>query len=255
MSKTVPVLVVASILAACGGDSKPAASAPQTPPQVRVDANLPAGVVRGVASFDGAPPARVPIAMDGISGCPHSGALTESVLVADGKLANVLVYVKEGVDRSKVPPAPTAPVVLDQVGCTYVPHVVAVQVGQPLHVHNGDATTHNVNAKPARGGNQNFNSMQPPSSADIVTTFAEPEVSVPFGCDIHPWMRAWVHAVAHPYFALTKPDGSFEITGLPPGKYRFEALHEWLGKQSFELELDAEHGAEVTLVWRSKEKN
>ena len=63
-------------------------------------------------------------------------------------------------------------------------------------------------------------------------TFEKPEI-VPFKCDVHPWMRAWVAVVPHPFFAVTSPDGRYEIRGLPAGTYTVEAWHEKLPAQTF----------------------
>jgi hypothetical protein len=60
---------------------------------------------------------------------------------------------------------------------------------------------------------------------EITRTFDHPETGIPIGCDVHPWMRATVSAFAHPFFAVTGEDGTFEIRGLPGGTYEVEALH------------------------------
>lgn len=242
---------------ACDSGSEPAASAPPPiPPKVEADPSIPSGVIRGVALFEGEAPPRRPIATGGAPGCEgHGTLLSESAVVADGRLANVFVVARSGFDEASVPPPSPEPAVLDQLGCSYVPHVLAVRVGQPLHVRNSDPTAHNVNAKPKRPQNEaaSFNSTQAPGSPEIEVRFEASETQVPFGCDIHPWMRAWVHAVAHPWHAISAADGTFEIAGLAPGRYRFEAIHEWLGTRSFEVDLTPEHGARVTLAWRASD--
>jgi hypothetical protein len=52
---------------------------------------------------------------------------------------------------------------------------------------------------------------------------------IPVKCNIHSWMHAYIGAVAHPYFAVTGPDGTFEIRNVPPGDYVIEAWQEKMG--------------------------
>ncbi len=59
--------------------------------------------------------------------------------------------------------------------------------------------------------------------------FTSREVMVPFKCDVHPWMHAYIGVLDHPFFAVTGPDGTFSLKGLPPGTYTIEAWHEELG--------------------------
>ena len=65
-------------------------------------------------------------------------------------------------------------------------------------------------------------------------TFTAKEVMVPFKCDVHGWMNAYVGVLDHPYFAVTDKDGKFELKALPPGTYTIEAWHEKLGAQTAE---------------------
>ena len=63
-------------------------------------------------------------------------------------------------------------------------------------------------------------------------TFDAPEIMVPFNCDVHSWMNAYVGVVDHPYFSVSGQDGNFDISSLPPGDYVVEAWHEELGTQT-----------------------
>ena len=86
--------------------------------------------------------------------------------------------------------------------------------GQPLDIVSSDATLHNVHA--AAKANTAFNLGMPAPGTRYTRTFDRPEI-VPFKCDVHPWMRAWVAVVPHPFFAVTGADGRYEIRGLPAG--------------------------------------
>jgi hypothetical protein len=190
------------------------------------------GTITGQVQLTGTPPQRAPVKMSADPTCQQKHAepvLSEEVIVNDnGALRNVFVYVKEGLAGS-FPPS-TTPVVLDQDGCRYQPRIVGLQVNQLLDIRNSDATLHNVNAKPSV--NKPFNLAQPVQGMKTTKTFSSPEVMVEFKCNVHPWMRAYVGVVAHPFFAVSDDAGTFTISGLPAGTYMLEAWHEGYGTQS-----------------------
>ncbi|HLF94771.1 MAG TPA: hypothetical protein VJB14_15000 [Planctomycetota bacterium] len=188
--------------------------------------------VAGVVKFKGPKPERKP--NEGLLGqafckeaCAGKAPLEEKWVFgkngSDDTLANVLVYVSKGLEgKSFVPPK--EPVVLDQVGCVYTPHVVALMVGQTLEIRNSDATLHNVMCNPFK--NKPFNEGMPVKGGKIEKVFAKPEFKVDLRCVLHPWMLAYAHVLDHPFFAVTKEDGSFAIKGLPPGEYELSVKHE-----------------------------
>ena len=118
--------------------------------------------VKGKVKYVGKPPKAKRLRMDADPVCAAShreAARAESFIVdADGNLANVIVYL-EGVSYSGK--APTKPVVLDQSGCIYSPHVVGLRAGQPLKILNSDATMHNIHGLPKV--NREFNFGMPKS--------------------------------------------------------------------------------------------
>lgn len=182
--------------------------------------------IKGSVNWDGeAPPSpKVDTAGDAKCHAMHkdSALLKEDVVVKGGKVANVIVYVKSGADKwTFEPPAEAA--VLDQQGCQYKPHVLAVMTGQDLLIKNSDELAHNVHATPST--NEEFNMSQSNKGQENKKKFTEPEF-VPIKCDIHKWMNAYVGVFAHPFFAVTGEDGSFEIKGLPPGEYEVAVWHE-----------------------------
>ena len=238
------VLGLAVGLAACGGsgggeNTAPAAAAPTSNP---VDPAT-AAIVTVHVTFTGTAPAAQPISMASDPRCTNPAAATETVVTgANGALQNVFVYVKDGLGNLAFP-VPTTPVVLDQKGCQYRPHVFGVQVGQPIEILNSDATLHNIHAWPMT--NQEFNVGQALQGLRHTHTFTTKEVMVPFKCDVHKWMNAYAGVLDHPFHAVTQPDGSFSLKGLPPGTYTLEAWHETLGTMTQSVTVGAKETKDV----------
>jgi len=244
-------LVVAAAVA-CGSPSQPEGGAPAAPAPEAASAPPPLpgnSTISGVIKLEGTPPEARVIRMSSDPLCmPEGPTLSEVVLVGPGNgLQNVFVYVKDGLgDRTF--PAPQTPVVLDQKGCKYMPHVFGVQVGQPVRILNSDPTLHNVHAVPKV--NAEFNFGQPLKGMEATRTFDKAEIMVPFRCDVHGWMAAFGGVVSHPFFAVTKQDGSFEIKGLPAGTYTIEAWHERFGLQTVTVTVDGTGPGTAALTYK-----
>ena len=218
----------AVVLAGCGGPA-------DAPPAVPANA-IPAGVTLGTAVVDGRvlfsgtapPPEEIRTGSD--AACRHkqeSPPRREDLVTGpEGGLQHAFVHVASGLgERVFAPPA--EPVTLDQMGCVYRPHVVGVQVGQPLRVVNSAPTLHNVHTMSKE--NRPFNFGMPVEGQQVTKHFAKPEVMVKAKCDVHPWMSSWIGVSPHPFFQVTGPDGAFALRGLPAGTYEIEVWHESLG--------------------------
>jgi len=239
----------------CGG-GEPAAEAPSgsetaaaAPAETfKVDPAT-AATVSGKVIFEGDPPKAQRLNMGADDECKamHSEPiLSEAVVVSeDGMLANVLVWIKSGLE-GKTFETLSSKVNLDQIGCIYKPHVAAVQVGQTLSVTNSDPTLHNVHPLPRK--NAEWNKSQAAGAGAIEESFSKEELMIPIKCNIHPWMRSYVSVISHPFFAVTGADGSFELKGLPPGEYTVEAVHERLGSQ--EMKVTVGEGAAETVEFK-----
>ena len=228
---------------ACGG-GEPPAQAPATQEPAAAPAAVDpatAATVAGKITLEGTPPANAPIRMNADPACVAANKgqnpTQETFISEAGGLGNVFVYVQSGLNGTF--PAPTTAIVFDQKGCRYVPHVFGVQVGQPIEIVNSDPTLHNIHATPKT--NAEFNTAQPIQGMKTTHTFTEKEadVVVPFKCDVHGWMNASVGVLDHPYFTVSKPDGSFSIPNLPPGSYTLAAWHERLGSQTLPVTVAA----------------
>ena len=228
------VISGAFVLTVCSPkDDGAARAAPATPPpSEEIQAG---GTITGKVKFTGARPANPRIDMSEEVACKNkypAPPTAETVVVnANGTLANVFVYVKAGLPAGATYPAPATPVVLDQSGCRYHPHVFGIQVGQSLNIKNSDPVLHNIKAKAVK--NRPFNVSQPNvTTTPTVRTFAQPEVMVSLECNVHGWMNAFLGVLPHPFYSVSGTDGSFSIKGLPPGTYTIEAWHEKYGTQT-----------------------
>jgi plastocyanin len=252
IGSSILTLFVASValaaVACSSGSDKSTAAAPAAPVTNPVDPAT-AGSVTGKITFMGTAPAQEPIKMSSDPRCMNPDAKTEAVMVgAGGSLQNVFVYVKDGLGNLKFP-VPTTPLVLDQKGCQYRPHVFGVQVGQPIEILNSDMTLHNIHAWAQT--NQEFNLGQSIQGMKDTHVFTTQEVMVPFRCDVHKWMNSFVGVVAHPFFAVTAADGTFELKGLPPGTYTIEAWQEKLGTKTATVTIGAKESKDVPFTFSS----
>lgn len=209
----------------------------------------------GKVIFEGPKPKRKVIRMMTDPGCAaqHSKRVrSERVIVnKDGTLRNVVVYLKSGFQGGPFE-APTEPVMLDQVGCIYKPHVFAVQVCQPVQIRNSDPTLHNVHGYTKE--NKPFNFAQPVQGMEKTLTFNKPEQALTIKCDVHPWMKTYGWVFDHPFFAVTDEDGAFTISGLPDGEYIIEAWHERYGTQNQPVTIVARENKQIQFTIESKPK-
>jgi plastocyanin len=224
-----------AMLIGCGdGGGESASEAQETPEQKSAGTDISAftSAVNGTIQFKGDTPERRRIRQDAECGVLHGDepVLSEDVVVNEnGTLKYVFVYVKEGLGDKMFDP-PAEPVVFDQKGCMYSPHVFGIQVGQTLKILNSDPLLHNIHALPE--DNRPFNFGMPKQGDEREKSFRKPEVMVKIKCDVHPWMLAYAGVVNHPYYSVSGNDGTFSLEHLPPGEYVIEAWHEKYGTQT-----------------------
>jgi len=199
--------------------------------------------ISGKVTLKGTPPPEPNLAQKtaALTADPSCGKLSQGpknrvyVVGANGELAQVVIKITEGVTGTHAPSA--EPVLLDQRGCEYLPYISAVQAGQKLLVRNSDDALHNVNAQPKVAGNKPSNKAQMAKAKDLEYAYENAEEFLPYKCDVHPWMFAYVTVVPHPFFAVSGADGSFTIKNVPDGKYKVEASHRRAGKSAKDVEV------------------
>ncbi len=210
------------------------ANAPVEEPEATVSQDVPAtGNFAGVVRFQGTPPKLPPLRKKGVPAnghlefCSLQDIPDESLIVGpNGGLANVFVYLLKAPKKATIPAVPKAPVVLDRQGCRFVPHVLIVRVGQAVLAKNDDPLRGNNHISPRRNAALNV-MIEPKDRRGVPIVFQRAEdMPIEVRCDCCGWMRAWMLVLAHPFAAVTKADGSFEISGLPPGQHKFRIWHE-----------------------------
>lgn len=232
---TLVILVMTMFVVGCGkkAETEEATTAQKAP--TPIDQST-VGSISGKISFTGTKPAPKVIHMDTEPACvqANSGPVyTQELEVnANGTLKEVFVAVTDGLgDRTFE--VPKTAVTLDQKGCVYHPHVIGLVAGQQLQILNSDGTTHNIHPMPKN--NPEWNTSMPPKARPLEKKFNRAEMMIPVKCNVHPWMKAYLGVMKHPYFSVAGDDGTFEIKGLPPGDYTITAWQEKLGTQTMKV--------------------
>lgn len=207
------------------------------------------GTISGTIHFTGKAPKRIPIDMGQDPVCSLSPTnLTEQYVVDGDGLENVFVFIKSGLgDQAYAPPS--QPVVMDQKGCRYVPHVIGLMVGQAVEFANSDNTMHNIHMIPTLSTNQSVDVSEAPNGPSETRRFATPELMIPVRCNNHPWMEAFVNVVSNPFHAVSGDGGHFTIKGVPPGTYTIVTDHEKLGQKTATVTVKPHETATVDVTY------
>jgi plastocyanin len=238
------------LLVGCGkketAEEQPATPAPAAAPAAAPIDPATVASISGTVKFEGAAPKPAKIDMSQDANCQGTNT-AENIVVSDSHLANVFVYVKEGLG-SRTFDVPKDAVTLTQSGCKYRPHVLGAMAGQTIKIVNGDPTTHNIHPTPK--DNREWNESQAPQAAALEKNFAREEILLPVKCNQHPWMKMYVNVVRNPFYAVSGPDGKFEIKGLPPGDYTIAFVHEKLAEQDQKVTLAAKDAKTVDATFK-----
>lgn len=167
-----------------------------------------------------------------------------------GEFEWIFVWIDNPPEGEYAPPEARVP--LNQYQCRYTQPVMAMMAGQTLEFHNSDDTTHNVRGFPKN--NRIFNFGQPPGLAPRTRTIENAEFPLKIKCDIHNWMKSFCFVMDHPFFAVTKADGTFKIAGLSPGTYRLKTWHEHMGEMEQEITVRRGPLSDVKFTYRRAPK-
>lgn len=243
MHKTMLLVALLSLaaLTACGGGDSGIPNLPNLPDSGGGPKEALTATVKGKIAFTGTPPVPKQLGTTTDPACMTKSVPSEEVVVSDGGLENVILYVSSDLTGKNFEQVTTA-VTLDQRGCQYRPHALTLMTKQPLKITNSDEAAHNVHAEPSI--NAGFNIPQAQKGVSTEKSFDKPEIRFPIKCDVHNWMRAFVGVFAHPLHTVSKTGGAYEMK-LPKGTYEITALHETLGEKKQMVTVDDNGSAEL----------
>lgn len=211
---------LAAILVGANGtsaasDHRPFASSPK------------GGTITGRVTLDGPAPSLKPLKIYKHRKYCGAEVPDESLLVhRDGGIRNVVVTIEERQPEHGSPREPKE-IVLDNIGCRFVPHVQAAQVGTTVLLLNSDPILHDAHAR--MGHHTIFNEGLPTWRRVQKSLLREGIVKII--CELHhAWMSAYIVVTSNPYFTVTNEKGEFAINGLPQGTHVVSFWHERLGR-------------------------
>jgi hypothetical protein len=219
-----------------------------------VAAQAAGGTIEGVVHVTGSAPPNAIIRMGADPRCSKLYAgkriTQETVLVgAGGGLANAFVNLQGSFPRTA---PPSEPVMINQQGCIYRPHVLGAQIGQTLEIKNSDPTMHNLHSLSTHGNA--FNTSQPSAGMVFKVQLKNEDVMLHLKCDVHSWMTSYIGVVSNPYFAVSGSDGSFKIAGVPAGKQTVQVWHERFGPLMQTVEVKPGATTKVEFSYTGTEK-
>ncbi len=213
-----------------------------------------AGTITGTVMYDGDAPARPALTATKDQHCIDAvtGTKSEALVVSKGKgIKNVVLYAR--VRGAKVT-IPEKNPVMDQKGCAYYPHVLAVVAGSTVDLTSSDPIAHNVHSHATKNEAINYQIPQP---GKIIPHKIEKAEEIKFTCDIHAWMTGYIVAVPSNFFTVTgyknadgawmssdayeksADTGNYSIADVPAGRVRVVAWHEELGSANKTIEVPA----------------
>ena len=205
------------------------------------------GTIKGKVVFAGAMPAakKVDVTIDQYV-CGNAKDAEDLALSPQKEIRNAVVWIENPPAKADVPALPQK-VEMDQNKCVFIPHIVIVPSGGTVDFLNSDRLLHNIHTTPKI--NPPINRTQP-KDRTIPFTFEKPEI-VRINCDLHSWMQAWVVVAAHPFYALTGPEGQFSFDNLPPGQYKLQVWHERLGTMPASVTVADRQPAQITIQMKA----
>jgi hypothetical protein len=215
---------------------------------VELDAVPGAGIIKGTVTYTGSKkPAKLQVTKDAQVGT-HGGEPDGSRMVTNGKLENAVVAITDDIPRGKRWESNKA--VVDNKECLFDPRVQIGRYQGEVEAKNSDPVFHNANlarVDPSDGSGKSdvLANVALPMQGQTQTKSLKKAGIVAVKCNVHEWMQAWIYVSKHPYAAVTKEDGTYEIAGVPPGEYNAMVWHEELGQ--FSAKVKVASGGTATL--------
>ena len=213
-----------------------------------------AGDISGTAKLDGPAPEQKPIDMSGVQQCNdmHPDPVIEENVVANdkGMLANVVVSVKKEDSPDLTGDVPKEPAMIDQTGCMYKPHVLAMMGGQDFVVKN----SRQFPAQHSHAVGKESELQQGPAGQER----RRKDGRSAQGPGVFPrqMRRASVDervcgGFDHPFFGTSGADGKWTIKNLPDGDYTLVAWQEKLGTQEQKVTIkDGKPAADIVFTFK-----
>jgi plastocyanin len=189
------------------------------------------GTLKGRFIYDGTPPKEQAIDTGKEPACAKHKVVNEDLVVdpATNGLKNVVVFVssKKVKENPEYKKTEKDKVAIDNNGCRFEPHILAMRVTQTLVIKNSDPFSHNSNLAPL--GDTNVNPVLTPDSSVDFTFHKQQKLPVPVSCNIHPWMKGYIVVKDNPYIAVSDKEGNFELKDLPAEELEFTVWQEKSG--------------------------
>jgi plastocyanin len=206
------------------------------------------GTIKGKVTYAGPPATKKIIPSKDIATCGGIREEPEVVVGPDKGVQDAVVYLKNVAKGQAFEKPAKTPEIVNH-GCNFEPHVQAMPVGSKIAVVNADPVMHNTHS--FWGKITIFNLALPLKGQRIEKQINQAGL-VRVECDTHGWMRGWVHVGENPYYAVTGKDGSFLISGVPPGTYTLVAWQEYTGETEVPVTVAAKGTAQVNVELKKK---
>ncbi|HTV22334.1 MAG TPA: carboxypeptidase regulatory-like domain-containing protein [Polyangiaceae bacterium] len=200
-----------------------------------------AGVIQGTVTYTGSKKASPLAVTKDAQVCTHGGEPDGSLQVSGGKLKNAVIAITDDIPSGKRWESSKA--MVDNKECMFDPRVQIGRYEGDVEAKNSDPVFHNANlarvdSASGSGNSEMLANVALPLQGQSQTKSLKKAGLVAVKCNVHEWMKAWIYVSKHPYAAVTKADGTYEMAGVPPGEYNALVWHEELGEAKVKIKVE-----------------